>query len=37
MEEKNKKLLIEKIIKEQNLVALYTFNNFNKSLGILQK
>lgn len=37
MKEENKKRLIEKIIKEQDLVALYTFNNFNKSLGIMQE
>ena len=32
MEEENKKRLIERIIKEQDLVALYTYNDFNKSL-----
>ena len=37
MEEINKKRLIEKIIKEQDLVSLYTYNNFNKSLGIMQE
>ncbi len=37
MEETNKKRLIEKIIKEQDLVSLYTYNNFNKSLGIMQE
>lgn len=37
MEEKNKKRLIEKIIHEQDLIALYTYNNFNKSLGIMQE
>ena len=37
MEEENKKRLIERIIKEQDLVALYTYNNFNKSLSIMQE
>lgn len=37
MEEENKKRLIEKIIREQDLVALYTYNNFNKSLSIMQE
>lgn len=37
MEEENKKRLIEKIIKEQDLVALYTYNDFNKSLSIMQE
>lgn len=37
MEEKNKKQLIERIIKEQDLVALYTYNHFNKSLGIMER
>lgn len=37
MEEKNKKILIDKIIKEQDLVSLYAYNNFNKSLDIMQE
>ena len=37
MEEENKKRLIKKIIKEQDLVALYTYNDFNKSLSIMQE
>ena len=36
MEEENKRKLIEKIIKEQDLVSLYAFNHHNKSLGLLQ-
>lgn len=37
MEEKDKKILIDKIIKEQDLVSLYAYNNFNKSLDIMQE
>lgn len=37
MEERKKERLIEKIIKEQDLVALYTYNAFNKSLSIMQE
>lgn len=37
MELKDKEKIIEKIIKEQDMVALYTYNNFNKSLGIMQE
>ena len=37
MEEENRKRLIEKIKREQDLVALYTYNNFNKSLGFMQE
>lgn len=36
MEEKNKEKLIEKIIKEQDMAALYTYTHYNKSLGIMQ-
>lgn len=36
MEEENKRLLIKKIIQEQDLVSLYAFDNFNKSLGVMQ-
>ena len=37
MEENNKKILIDKIIKEQDLVALYSYNYSNKSLDIMEK
>lgn len=37
MEEKQRKELIKKIIEEQDIVALYTYDGFNKSLGIMQE
>lgn len=37
MEEKQRKELIKKIIEEQDIVALYTYDDFNKSLGIMQE
>lgn len=37
MEEKQRRELIKKIIEEQDIVALYTYNHFNKSLGIVQE
>lgn len=37
MEEEKRKQLIERIIKEQDMVALYTYNHYNKSLGIMQE
>lgn len=37
MEEKKRKELIKKIIEEQDIVALYTYDGFNKSLGIMQE
>lgn len=37
MEEKQRKELIKKIIEEQDIVTLYTYDGFNKSLGIMQE
>lgn len=37
MKEKNKEHIIEKIIKEQDMIALYTVSYYNKSIGVLEK